>query len=312
MISTTTERPSSLTASGEALDTSPDCFGELLDSSDAIFDAALANERMARDGYLYLPGLLNRDDVLAARRAIAGKLQVSGHLLSATDPMDCLAVPDREPGFIPEVAMQTPELLSVIYGDAMMGFWDRFFGEPARHFDFTWFRAVTPGRATPPHTDAVYMNRGSQSLITCWTPIGDAPLPMGPLMVLEGSHKHDKLRANYSSKDVDAICTNLRPNLKTGRKNTLRSGHFGLLSPNAVKLREALGGRWLTANFRAGDVLAFSIFTVHCSLDNHTDRIRLSSDSRYQPASHAVDERWIRINGEIAAHGPNAKRKMIC
>jgi len=307
----TTQIPASLSASGEQLDLSEDGFGLLLDSSASLFDAPLLRERMERDGYLFLPGLLNRDEVLEARRAMVEKLAATNQLLPETDPMDGVALPGHPIEFIPDVAMQTPELLSVLYGGTMMGFWDSFFGEPARHFDFTWFRAVTPGRATPPHTDAVYMNRGTQNLFTCWTPIGDVPLEMGPLMVLEGSHKHQKLRDGYSSRDVDALCTNAHAP-RSGRTNRLHSQMDGMLSKNPAKLRDAIGGRWLSGDFRAGDILLFSIYTAHCSLDNTTDRIRLTSDSRYQRASEPADERWIRINDKIAAHGPDAKRAMIC
>lgn len=301
--------PTSLSASGEALDLSAECFGELLDSSAALFDMALLRERMERDGYLYLPGFLEREEVLMARRAIAQKLLDLGALSADSPPMECLAVPGKAIEFIPDIAMQTPELLDLLYGKTMMGFWERFFGESARHFDFTWFRAVTPGRATPPHTDAVYMNRGTHNLFTCWTPIGDVPLELGGLLVLEGSHRHEKLRQNYSSKDVDAVCANLRPDLKTSRRNTL-GGNGGALSNRPAKLQQALGGRWLSANYQAGDVLLFSIYTVHCSLDNSTDGVRLTSDSRYQRASEAVDERW--IGEKPIGHGEDARRMVIC
>jgi len=307
----TTQFPASLSAGGEQLDLSKETFGPLLDSSDLLSEAPLLRERMERDGYLFFSGLLNRDEVLEARRAMVGKLAATNQLLPGTDPMECVALPRHPIEFIPDIAMQTPQLLSVLYGNTMMGFWDSFFGEPARHFDFTWFRAVTPGRATPPHTDAVYMNRGTQKLFTCWTPIGDVPLEMGPLMVLEGSHQHQKLREGYSSRDVDALCTNTRVS-RTNRANNLRANAGGMLSIRPAKLREAIGGRWLSADFQAGDILIFSIYTVHCSLDNTTDRIRMTSDSRYQRASEPADERWIRINDRIAAHGPDAKRAMIC
>jgi hypothetical protein len=56
--------------------------------------------------------------------------------------------------------------------------------------------------------------------------------------------------------------------------------------------------------------LVFSIYSLHASLDNTTDRVRLSSDSRYQPAGEPADERWIGENP--IAHGPEAKRGMIC
>ncbi|BCM93067.1 hypothetical protein IAD21_04955 [Abditibacteriota bacterium] len=309
-MNTLLEPPITLTSSGETLDVSPDHFGELLDSSGALGDMPVLRARMERDGYVYLPGMLARAEVLEARLAIATKLFEVGNLLADSDPMDCVAIAGKAIEFIPHIAMQTPELLRVLYGPTMMNFWEQFFGEPARHFDFTWFRAVTPGRATPPHTDAVYMNRGTSNLFTCWTPIGDVPLEQGGLMVLEGSHRHEKLRQNYSSKDVDSVCANLRPDLQTSRKNTLRGEGFGALSYRPAKLRETLGGRWLTANYRAGDILIFSIYTVHCSLDNISNRVRLTSDSRYQRSSEPADERWIGENP--IGHGADAKRTIIC
>ena len=50
--------------------------------------------------------------------------------------------------------------------------------------------------------------------------------------------------------------------------------------------------------------------TVHASLDNHSNRFRLSSDSRYQLASEPADERWIGENP--IAHGVAGKRSKIC
>ncbi len=48
--------------------------------------------------------------------------------------------------------------------------------------------------------------------------------------------------------------------------------------------------------------------TMHCSLDNKSpdNRIRLSVDTRYQPADEPIDERWIGQNP--IAHGDQAKR----
>ena len=59
-----------------------------------------------------------------------------------------------------------------------------------------------------------------------------------------------------------------------------------------------------------GDLLVFSMFTMHASTDNHTRRIRLSSDTRYQLAGEPVDERW--IGEDPPAHGIHSKRGLIC
>ncbi len=59
-----------------------------------------------------------------------------------------------------------------------------------------------------------------------------------------------------------------------------------------------------------GDLLMFSMRTVHASLDNQSPYFRFSSDTRYQPGSEPIDERWIGENP--VGHGLGAKRGMIC
>jgi hypothetical protein len=82
-----------------------------------------------------------------------------------------------------------------------------------------------------------------------------------------------------------------------------------------VWLREEWGGRWLTApEYRMGDVLIFTMRTVHAGTDNETNALRLSTDSRYQRADAPIDERWIRgEHGEDpVGHGTAAKQGKIC
>ena len=63
-----------------------------------------------------------------------------------------------------------------------------------------------------------------------------------------------------------------------------------------------------------GDVLIFTMRTVHAGTDNATDRLRLSIDTRYQRADAPVDERWVRgAHGEPpAGHGVASKVAKIC
>ena len=154
------------------------------------------------------------------------------------------------------------------------------------------------------------MGRGTTNLFTAWTPLGDIPHEIGGLLVLENSHKYDRLRETYGRKDADEYCTNrleVPPSGPGGGKNI---GPGGALTFDPVRLRQRLGGRWLTADFRAGDLLTFSMFTVHCSLDNHSDQMRLSSDTRYQLSSEPADERWVGENP--IGHSQAAKRGKVC
>jgi Binding-protein-dependent transport system inner membrane component len=56
-----------LTSQGLELDTSAESFGLLRSSMDVLEDTAVLRERVAEDGYLYLPGYLDRNLVLRAR-----------------------------------------------------------------------------------------------------------------------------------------------------------------------------------------------------------------------------------------------------
>jgi len=300
-----------LSSVGCQLDTSAEAFGELRDSSYLAGDGDSLRTRMAEDGYLFLRGYFEREDVLAARGEIVRRLAAEGVLEPGTAPMDAILAKGRHNSFRPDLTEQNAPLQRLLYTGRMMEFYECFFDEPVRHFDFTWLRAMPPGHGSHPHCDVVYMGRGTrEKLLTAWTPLGDASVELGGLMILEGSHlQHERLR-HYLERDVDTYCTN-GPNaadIESGKKNWEWGG---VLAKNPASLRQKLGGRWLTTNFEAGDLLTFTMHTVHASLDNSTaDRMRFSSDSRYQPASLPADERWIGANP--IAHGRAGKRGRIC
>eukprot|EP01046_Picozoa_sp_COSAG06_P063768 COSAG06_NODE_14952_length_1112_cov_1.084896_1_plen_92_part_00 len=46
-----------------------------------------------------------------------------------------------------------------------------------------------------------------------------------------------------------------------------------------------------SADFHAGDILVFSAYLMHAPLTNTTDRLRFSTDTRYQLASQPQDMR---------------------
>ena len=315
-----------LSYQGRKMDTSSACFGALRPSADAAGDRAELWRRMEEDGYLYLPGRLDREEVMEARREVMARLAAAGVLDERHPPMDGVFKAGSElTGFHPRLAQDNPALDKVLYAGSMMAFYEFFLGAPVRHFDYTWFRVKKPGPASPtvPHYDIVYMGRGTPRLYTSWTPLGDVPFEMGGLMLLENSHRLETLKGTYGQTDVDLYCENegnageivrrarrQRRPLSAEEGESIRWNSPGAYSEDAAATREDLGGRWLTAEFRAGDLLVFGMFTMHASSDNRTDRIRISSDSRYQLASEEVDERW--IGSDPPAHGIRAKRGMIC
>ena len=107
-------------------------------------------------------------------------------------------------------------------------------------------------------------------------------------MILEKSHLLTDLRASYGQMDIDKE-RNWKK-IRFRHWKLFRGGHY---SRNPRMVQRQFGLRWLTTGFRIRDVLIFTAYTMHGSLDNVSDRIRISTDTRYQLASEPVDERWV-------------------
>ena len=282
-------------------------FGRLRDSSELVGIPDELRRRMLEDGYLYLPGLLNPQAVLQSRLEIAESLAIQGSLSPDYPIADCVAKPGLRMSFRPDLAPKSPTLQQLLYSGALMDFFQAFLGGNVRHYDYTWLRAVAPKLGTYPHCDIVYMGRGTQNVYTVWTPLGDVSWDMGGLMILENSHHLETIKNGYGRRDVDSYCENR----KSGKLYASGQKWWdGALSKNPVSLRRRYGGCWLSSEFKAGDVLIFSMFTIHASLDNQSQSIRLSSDSRYQLASEPVDERW--IGRHPVGHSKASKRGRLC
>jgi hypothetical protein len=259
-------------------------------------------ERLDEDGYLFVRGLLDRAEVQAGRRELL-----------------------EQPELRQDYPMRSELLRSVIQGPRIMDFFAGLFGAPARSYDFIWLRSQPPSYGIAPHCDTVFMGRGTPDVLTCWTPFGDIALRGGGLMLLEGSHRTSQERlASYLEQDVDTYCEN-GPNAEAVRSGQMKWEHWreyaaskewnGEITGDALELSREWGGRWLTADeYRMGDVLVFTMRTVHAGTDNETDPLRLSTDSRYQPADQPIDERWVRgEHGEDPiGHGLAAKQGKIC
>ena len=259
--------------------------------SPADGDPAELNRRLDEDGYLFLPGALDPDLVLAARREVFGRLAAVGEIREPAADGIATGTSRRtelagDPAEFLKGICEGPALRRVSHGPELHSLAAGLFGAPARAFDFLWLRPTPIGRASPLHFDHVYMNRGSDRVMTVWIPLGPVPLCDGPLLIVEGGHRFDDLTTEYRGLDVD--------------RDKDRSGSF---ADDPVTIAERYGTRLLTADFAAGDVVLFGPFTLHGSFDNQSPerRVRLSCDARYQPAADAVDARW--FGAEPPGHG---------
>lgn len=279
-----------LTANGHAVDTAPDRFGDLEPATHLLADPAGLRQAMADHGYLFFPGLLEPEVVLRAREEILGKYAILGEIddrfpLDDAVPGDRSGVATANLRAFSQSVRTGYRYLQVTDHERVLGVHGALLDGPVRSYDFRWPRFVRPGEGCGFHCDGPYMNRGTDMsrIFTSWIPLGRVRREEGALIVLEGSHRNDELRQGYLRADAD------------------RDG-LVWLDDDPVAVQQRYGRRWLTADFAPGDVLCFTMQTLHGALDNHAPRrCRLSSDSRYQRVDEPLDPRW---NGAvIEGHG---------
>lgn len=242
-------------------------------------------------GYLLLRGLIDPDAVMAARREVLAALASVGEIAEPADR----AVPTgvsrraemhRDLGAFWKRVSENPLVRRAVHGPEIRDLMATLFGNKAAPFDFIWLRAMAPGRASPMHMDHPYMNRGTDRLVTCWTPLGPVAQEEASLYVIERSHTFYNMRERVEGLDVD--------------RDKTRSGS---LSDDPIELARKHRSRLLTHSFEPGDVLVFGMFLIHASFDNCSiaGRVRLSCDTRWQPANEPMDERFRGPNPP--AHG---------
>ncbi len=261
----------------------------LVDSSDVLDDRDALVARLDADGYLYLPGLLERDAVLNARHDILALIGAEDGLAPGTPPDDAVINPAAPPVRLlgRREITHLPSVLGVLEHPRLVEVVTTIHDEPTVGFDFKWLRAVGTGDFTGVHVDRVYMGRGSDRLMTAWVPFGDVPLEMGSLCVCPGSHRNrrfQRLHDTYGHMDVD---------------RDLIEGWF---STDPAEITRDYEAGWHTGDVSAGDVVMFGMDLLHASTTNQTDRWRISCDVRFQPAADRVDERW--VGGDPVGHDP--------
>jgi ectoine hydroxylase-related dioxygenase (phytanoyl-CoA dioxygenase family) len=146
------------------------------------------------------------------------------------------------------------------------------------------------GWSTPAHYDLTYLRGGTdRSLCTSWIPIGDIPVEMGGLIYLEGSDAAGRtVEAELQRKNAS-----LPPEerISAYNKNMMEGGW---LSKDLPALAAKHGGRWLIADYEAGDMVVHSPYMIHAATTNQDrrGRMRLSTDIRFQRVDEEIDPRW--------------------
>ena len=235
-----------------------------LDSSSLITDGSALAERMRRDGYLFLPGLLPRDDVAAVQRQIAEIAREAGWLRPDKPVQEAIADPsgfcvDPDPTYLKTLRRinRLEDYHALKHHPVLIDVLERMLGGAILPHPRVLMRNIFPQReeyTTKAHQD--YPNvQGTREVYTAWMPLIDCPLHVGPLQIAAGSH-------------------------------TSGVYDFGIAGgAGGIEITDPLEGRWVCGDFAMGDVLLFHSMTVHKGLANRSNRLRMSMDVRYQLAS---------------------------
>ncbi len=244
-------------------------------SNDVLDKPEELRRRFEQDSYLFFRRLIDREKVAALRADILNAIGALGWLDEGTDPLDAVPGPlvrreADENWWEGYAAIQSlydfhafphdETLLSV--ARAIVG--ERVLVHPRSIARVTYPNSENP---TPPHQDFPLI-QGASDVLTTWVPLGDITPEFGGLRILSGTHR-EGLKKVRPADGVGGVGVEVDEN----------------------------DPRWLTADYRMGDVLVFHAFSVHWAPANRADRLRLSADYRYQSLDDPV------VEGSLLPHG---------
>jgi hypothetical protein len=244
-------------------------MADFLDSGPCRDDAGELRVRAEQHGYLYFSQLLPAAPLLEVRRQILAVCERHDFLAPGSDPAQAIAAlgvrwREGDPEFMAayDEIQRLEAFHALAHAPPLLEVLRRLFGEEVLVHPRNIARVMFPQNnrfATPAHQDYVHI-QGCERTFTAWIPLGDCPAEFGGVEVLPESHRHGVLP----------------PHRADG------AGGLGVDTDD-------LGLEWTGGDFRCGDVLLFQSLCVHRGRHNLTaDRVRLSVDYRYQPASQPV------------------------
>lgn len=277
--------------------------------------------RYDEDGYVFLKGLIPREDVLKAREEYFTMLAPSGVLKpgsnavegifdSAKDSLDYPGIGagtiggNRKPGaaaaekfielaleahyadWYKEIFCKHPALKDMV---ARISGWG---DENTLGVKRSLLRNNTPGnKAIGVHYDQIFLRHGEPTSFTAWVPMGDISLTGGGLIYLENGHTLGReYEADFARKALESGLS--EEEAKSAFNQNMLS--TGLLADGPKEYSDTFNRRWLVTTYEAGDVVLHTPFTIHASTINYDPEniIRVGTDLRFVDKSKPWDTRW--------------------
>jgi 1-deoxypentalenic acid 11beta-hydroxylase len=237
-------------------------IGELVDSADILDDPAALTRLFDRDGYLYLSNVLDVSEVTHVREGLVAALQAQGAVAEGSTEPIWTGMPITEIDDNPLYAQESYQALCE--SPTTMDVLERVFGVPVVVFRSTTIRYSVPNdeqHVTPPHQDHFFIGP-NDDFRTAWIPLMEIPRSVGGLCLGVASHQNG-----------------IRPHVEDGvHESYILKGRRQKGVPP-----EQIPEEWASTDFAPGDILIFHSSTIHWALPNHSDKLRLSLDTRAQP-----------------------------
>lgn len=266
---------------------------QMKSSADIIMEPLKLKKVLAEQGYLYFPNFYDPKDIAVVKAEIADRLAAKGILNPDKSPLS-LELNDACPKsymFKPEEFVDVPNYIKLVESKKIMDQMKLLLDDEIFTYPYKWLRAIKKGDATGIHYDIVYMGRGTDQLLTCWTALDDTPPEKGGLLMGSNFKNTTDLKNTYGKIDVD--------------RDHLNSGWY---TKDPREITQQYGGVWHTSHFNGGDIVIFGMYQLHGSLQNETNQLRITCDTRYQRASEPKDERW--SNKTAVGHVGNGVNKI--
>jgi Phytanoyl-CoA dioxygenase (PhyH) len=241
-------------------------------------NAGLLQEEVGSRGYALLRGVLPRTDLKNVLGEITEILSVAGWLLPGQDPIEHIAnnsaaCGDPDPSFkhTYREVFSLESFHALPHHPALLRVMKMLAGEQVLVHPKPIGRLIFPNcdsLTVHAHQDYRFMS-GDPECFTTWIPLHDCPTELGPLQILEGSHRFGVIEHEDEKLHVPEI--------------------------PAKALKD---GDWVCGQINAGDVLIFHSLTVHAASANLSDRLRISMDCRFQNSERAINPANLAFAGE--------------
>jgi hypothetical protein len=235
-------------------------------------------EEIGSRGYALIRGVLPRADIKHVLGEVTEVLSAAGWLLSGHDPIEHIAnnsaaCGDPDPSFkrTYREIFNLESFHALPHHPALKGVMKMLAGEQVLIHPKPIGRLIFPNcdnLTTHAHQDYRFMS-GDPECFTVWIPLHDCPTDVGPLQILEGSHRMGVI--NHEDENL----------------------HVPEIPAGAVA-----EGDWVGGHIHAGDVLIFHSLIVHAASPNRSDRLRISMDCRFQDSGRAIHPGNLAFAGE--------------